>query len=599
MPSTTSPSMPSPYSEPIRDSLSPLPPNKPTKTSNSSKMLKIQSLLNPSTHDNLVHTNLHSASPPPTPAYTVESASQSPSPHATSKPTPSPSKRQKLVKDAAVFVRGAVKGAVNYPPFECTEDAICLTKDQHAEMAAQHQHFEVFPSGQGSQGHIGDYVRHIPYSSEKKSFFGKTGREAFDVFQYTFRVPDDPEKRVHTVMWDYQVGLVRITPFFKACKYSKTTPAKALTTNTGLKELSHSITGGALAAQGYWMPYACARAICLTFAYPIRWALTPIFGPSFIKECLKPEHPGFARFKVEREVVRCAQLEVEGWKGASRDGTPADGQEGDNTTEIPRSAPDSNTVAGKQLRPRKEMPRFKAGSPFSGISSADEDAAADPYYSQTPITSAVDSPAVSPKSNPIGSPAWASVNTPRRILPASSPRAPANIPNQSLSHHLPIATEQSPYSATTSWRDALPANDRHFVPAQPKTPMNGGRTLNPGPKRRISTFEHDDEVAYVDTATESNYSSDSDTTPVVGNKAKRQRREHVPVERAAVTPTPMQPPGRGTPFAGQSTKYTATEARAAHWLLKLSLRDSQLAHSGTVSPGIGAGKGQKRRASVL
>lgn len=41
------------------------------------------------------------------------------------------------------------------------------------------------------------------------------------MFQYTFRVPDDPEKRTHTVMWDYQVGLVRITPFFKACKYSK------------------------------------------------------------------------------------------------------------------------------------------------------------------------------------------------------------------------------------------------------------------------------------------------------------------------------------------------------------------------------------------
>ena len=68
-------------------------------------------------------------------------------------------------------------------------------------------------------------------------------------------------------MWDYNIGLVRITPFFKCCKYSKvcfssnlvldhltdshqTTPAKMLNMNPGLKEITHSITGGALAAQG-------------------------------------------------------------------------------------------------------------------------------------------------------------------------------------------------------------------------------------------------------------------------------------------------------------------------------------------------------------
>lgn len=68
-------------------------------------------------------------------------------------------------------------------------------------------------------------------------------------------------------MWDYNIGLVRITPFFKCCKYSKvsgccpaspepaltcqqTTPAKMLNLNPGLKEITHSITGGALAAQG-------------------------------------------------------------------------------------------------------------------------------------------------------------------------------------------------------------------------------------------------------------------------------------------------------------------------------------------------------------
>ena len=51
-------------------------------------------------------------------------------------------------------------------------------------------------------------------------------------------------------MWDYNVGLVRMTPFFKCCKYSKTMPAKMLSLNAGLKEITHSITGGSIWAQG-------------------------------------------------------------------------------------------------------------------------------------------------------------------------------------------------------------------------------------------------------------------------------------------------------------------------------------------------------------
>jgi hypothetical protein len=45
--------------------------------------------------------------------------------------------------------------------------------------------------------------------------------DGFIVFQYTFKVPDDPEGKEWTVMWDYQVGFVRVTPFFKALKYTK------------------------------------------------------------------------------------------------------------------------------------------------------------------------------------------------------------------------------------------------------------------------------------------------------------------------------------------------------------------------------------------
>lgn len=42
------------------------------------------------------------------------------------------------------------------------------------------------------------------------------------VFQYTFAVPGDARK--YLVVWDYNVGLVRMTPFFKSCKYSKVRP---------------------------------------------------------------------------------------------------------------------------------------------------------------------------------------------------------------------------------------------------------------------------------------------------------------------------------------------------------------------------------------
>lgn len=110
-----------------------------------------------------------------------------------------------------MFLRGgAIKGNINYPPFECTEDSLCLDSYQRQELAREHERFQIFPCGRGDEGLISDYVRHIPYSSEKKSFLNKTGRDAWD-----------PTNRTHVVMWDYQIGLVRITPFFKACDYSK------------------------------------------------------------------------------------------------------------------------------------------------------------------------------------------------------------------------------------------------------------------------------------------------------------------------------------------------------------------------------------------
>ena len=47
------------------------------------------------------------------------------------------------------------------------------------------------------------------------------------VFQYTFKVPDDQKDKEYVVMWDYNIGLVRITPFFKCLEYSKVSALNA------------------------------------------------------------------------------------------------------------------------------------------------------------------------------------------------------------------------------------------------------------------------------------------------------------------------------------------------------------------------------------
>jgi hypothetical protein len=70
-----------------------------------------------------------------------------------------------MTKDGAIFIKGKIKGEVNFPPFEgLDEETVCEVEK-----------FQVHPLGK-----ITEYSRHIPYSSEKKSFLEKTGRESFE-----------------------------------------------------------------------------------------------------------------------------------------------------------------------------------------------------------------------------------------------------------------------------------------------------------------------------------------------------------------------------------------------------------------------------------
>lgn len=91
----------------------------------------------------------------------------------------------------------------------------------------------------------------------------------------------------------------------------QTAPNKALKANPGLFELSHSITGGCIDAQGYWIPFQCAYSLCANFCWEIRWVLTPLFEPGFVHDCISPEHPDFGKFLVSSEAVRVCTLNAE------------------------------------------------------------------------------------------------------------------------------------------------------------------------------------------------------------------------------------------------------------------------------------------------
>ncbi|KAK4130572.1 hypothetical protein BT67DRAFT_217408 [Trichocladium antarcticum] len=199
----------------------------------------------------------------------------------------------RMAKNANPPAGCKAKGVVNFPPFETLDDAALR----------EIRRFQVHPFGS-----IQDTCRRIPYNSGKKDFYSKTGREFFEVFQYEFRVPGDDTP--YTIMWDYSVGLVRMTPFFKCRGYSKTTPAKMLSQNPGLKDITYSITGGAIKAQGYWMPFACAKAVCLTFCHKIAGALVPLFGPRFLYDCVPEKTTGHGRMIIDPDIVLQAKRDA-------------------------------------------------------------------------------------------------------------------------------------------------------------------------------------------------------------------------------------------------------------------------------------------------
>ena len=309
--------------------------------------------------------------------------------------------------------------------------------------------------------------------------------------------------------------------------------------------MSHSVTGGALVAQGYWMPYSCARAICLTFAYPIRWALTPIFGPSFIRECLQPDHPDFARFKIDSETIRCAKMAMEGIKNGEQ-------------REIPRSVPESQPACPGQARPT-----FKMGSPFD--SDAKMASASNPY-GLAGTSSALNSPAISPKNTSFEASGWTSINNRNHIgviARSIPPSPPPNTPHSSLDNSLLTEPSHAP------WRPAVQVQEK----ASTNTATSTKRARRPSIDETYS-----DTTSTTSSSSSSSISQEDAMDVETTASSKRPLRGHTHQKHprqpegspyiAASRPATASPAASST--AGKSRVYTAQDFRAAKALLELS-----------------------------
>ncbi|EAQ87314.1 hypothetical protein CHGG_03933 [Chaetomium globosum CBS 148.51] len=166
----------------------------------------------------------------------------------------------RMIEDTQDTPRCKTGAAMNFPPFEVL--------DEHS--LREIRRFQVHPFGS-----IQETGERIPYNS---------------VFHYDFKLPDGDGETSYTVMWDYN-----------------TAPAKMLNLNPGLKDITYSITGGSIKAQGYWMPYSCAKAVCATFCHEIAGALIPLFGPNFPFECIPKKSHGYGRMSISPEIVERAR----------------------------------------------------------------------------------------------------------------------------------------------------------------------------------------------------------------------------------------------------------------------------------------------------
>ncbi|KIW10453.1 hypothetical protein PV08_11417 [Exophiala spinifera] len=480
-------------------------------------MAHIKSLLNP-TMDDTEYDSKDEVS-------TADSQTSSGSPKRRGGHDVASRKKPKTAKDAAVFKPGAVREPCRYPPHE----------DQDDFLAAQHQMHEIYPMGS-----IADYPRHIPYNGGKKLFWEKTGRESFEVFQYQFKIPNDPT--TYTMLWDYNIGLVRTTPLFKCGRYSKTTPAKTLSRNEGLKDICHSITGGALVAQGYWIPYEAAKAVAATFCWSIRYALTPVFGTDFPNMCLHPNDENFGSMLIDPEITKRCALLAQHYRALEGRETPppVPAMHSPQLPETPKLGPFFKRILPKPIR-----------TTTGYTSDCTSDMGAEDHYALSSTSphvdfstpwSAVNSPR-SPSPKVAFTDPWSPASTTRSDSPSGRSRrgrTAADIPRS----HTPLDLMPPPRKPMYPTINTITSQASVADSAQLPTPITPG--ISPKSRRRHMDMDED-------------YDAGSDDSEAAGAEKSRKRSSH-----------------------------TFTETNAAYVLLKLAGKDN-----------VGAGlKSLKRRASA-
>lgn len=143
------------------------------------------------------------------------------------------------------------------------------------------------------------------------------------------------------------------------------------------------------------MPFEAAKAVAATFCYPIRYALTPVFGLDFVSICVKPGEEGFGHMVIDQAIIRRCTDEAQGYRAASRE-----------SSQVGSPVTPGYGSSGMKWTPRSLRPR--PAGPFDSESG---------YYTDTDQSEKY---LASPQS--IFS--WTSVNTPRSINDHSSQPSP-------------------------------------------------------------------------------------------------------------------------------------------------------------------------------
>ena len=295
-----------------------------------------------------------------------------------------------------------------------------------------------------------------------------------------------------------------------------------LNLNPGLRDISHSITGGAIRAQGtfperahlllllilvftgYWMPFECARAVCATFCYRISGALIPLFGPTFPSECIPPNTQHYGRMIINPAIVLQSTREAEEFRRlyGSMPSPP--------TPSLSSTSPHSS---GGHLHMGRSLGYQHSGHRQwrSGTADSDVDGVPHGHYTRLPpLHTHMPTPALSSAessystSTPQSSPRiWAAVNNRSYPQPVPAP-APGQRDwrygyPQNRYHHLEVdpyrsAVSSSPVSQKQFYHHPLPRPQPKSQPDASSTPWAPARShniLSPGDKRAYDDYEYD------------------------------------------------------------------------------------------------------------